>query len=185
MSADVLRIFVSSPGDVGQERVVTERVVERLQGEFGGSVKLQPILWEHEPMRATQHPQEQIPHPSACHIVVCLLWSRLGTRLPPHVSAAGMTGTEWEFEDAYRSFEANKTPDLLVYRKTREPLASLRDKAAYEEKMRQLEALENFIERKCTTETGECKAVFKPQAFYPSGHAARDGSEPARRWPGG
>ena len=74
MSADVLRIFVSSPGDVGEERVMVERVVDRLQGELGHSVKLEPILWEHEPMRATQHFQEQIPPPSACAIVVCILW---------------------------------------------------------------------------------------------------------------
>ena len=38
-------------------------------------------------MRATQHPQEQIPLPSECDIVVCLLWSRLGTRLPEKISA--------------------------------------------------------------------------------------------------
>jgi hypothetical protein len=81
VSPDVLRIFVSSPGDVGEERVMTARVVQRLQGWFGQSVKLQPIFWEHEPMRATTHPQEQIPLPSQCDIVVCLLWSRLGTWL--------------------------------------------------------------------------------------------------------
>ena len=42
-----LRIFISSPGDVGEERVLAARVIERLQGEFANSIKLEPILWEH------------------------------------------------------------------------------------------------------------------------------------------
>ena len=38
------RIFISSPGDVGQERVIAERVIERLRGEFGGRADLEPVL---------------------------------------------------------------------------------------------------------------------------------------------
>jgi hypothetical protein len=156
-----MRIFVSSPGDVGEERVMTERVVQRLQGEFGQSVKLEPILWEHEPMRATQHPQEQIPLPSECDIVVCLLWSRLGTRLPDQISADGKTGTEWEFEEAACSFLEKKTPDLLVYRKTKEVLASVHDDITYEEKKSQWNALSGFLTHWFKAEDGRFNAVFK------------------------
>jgi formylglycine-generating enzyme required for sulfatase activity len=156
-----MRIFVSSPGDVGEERVMTERVVQRLQGEFGQSVKLEAILWEHEPMRATQHPQEQIPLPSECDIVVCLLWSRLGTRLPYQISAAGKTGTEWEFEEAARSFLEKKTPDLLVYRKTKEVLASVHDDVTYEEKKNQWNALSGFLAHWFKAKDGTFNAVFK------------------------
>jgi hypothetical protein len=126
---------------------MTERVVQRLQGEFGHSVKLEPILWEHEPMRATLHPQEQIPLPSECDIVVCLLWSRLGTRLPDQISAAGKTGTEWEFEEAARSFRERKIPDLLVYHKKKDVLENVRDRAKNEERSRQMEALDRFLDR--------------------------------------
>jgi WD40 repeat protein len=140
---------------------MAERVVERLRGEFGRSVKLEPILWEHEPMRATEHFQEQIPPPSACDIVVCVLWSRLGTRLPKHVSAPGKTGTEWEFEDAARSYREKQIPDLLVYRKKKEPLASLRDEPGYEEKRKQLKALDAFVRRWFESEDGTFKAAFK------------------------
>ncbi len=161
MLANVLRIFVSSPGDVGEERVMTERVVQRLQGEFGHSVKLQPILWEHEPMRATQHPQEQIPLPSECDIVVCLLWSRLGTRLPDQISATGKTGTEWEFEEAARSFLEKKIPDLLVYRKTKEVVANVDDDRVFEEKKKQRNALNTFLTHWFRSEDGTFKAVFK------------------------
>ena len=161
MPPAVIRIFVSSPGDVGEERVMTARVVQRLQGLFGQSVKLEPIIWEHEPMRATQHPQEQIPLPSECDIVVCLLWSRLGTRLPDKISAAGKTGTEWEFEEAARSFREKKTPDLLVYRKTKEVLASVDDETTYAEKKSQWNALSGFLTHWFKSEDGTFKAVFK------------------------
>jgi tetratricopeptide (TPR) repeat protein len=161
MPADLLRIFVSSPGDVGEERVMAQRVIERLQGEFGQSAKLEAILWEHEPMRATQSFQEQIPVPSACDIVVCILWSRLGTRLPRGISAPGKTGTEWEFEDAARSFQQRHIPDLLVYRKTKEPLASLRDEVSFEEKRHQLRALDAFVQRWFQSDDGAFKAAFK------------------------
>src|SRR4051794_7577099 len=80
MPALTLKVFISSPGDVGQERVVATHVLERIRGAFGGLVELEPILWEHEPLRATGHFQEQIPPPSESDIVVCILWSRLGTR---------------------------------------------------------------------------------------------------------
>jgi len=59
-----LRVFISSPGDVGQERLIAARVLERLQGEFWGVFELEPIVWEHEPLRASAHFQEQILPPS-------------------------------------------------------------------------------------------------------------------------
>lgn len=64
MPALTLKVFISSPGDVGQERILARRVLERLEGAFGGFVELEPILWEHEPLRATAHFQEQILPPS-------------------------------------------------------------------------------------------------------------------------
>ena len=151
MAARRLRIFISSPGDVGQERLLATRVVERLQGEFTGYVELEPILWEHEPLRASDHFQAQILPPSECDIVVCILWSRLGTRLPAQFQREDGTlyasGTEWEFEDAMRAFRERGTPDILVYRKTAEPHASMSDEAALMARLEQKRALDAFIDR--------------------------------------
>jgi hypothetical protein len=45
---ETVRIFVSSPGDVAEERALTARVLDRLRGEFDGRACLEPTFWEHE-----------------------------------------------------------------------------------------------------------------------------------------
>ena len=150
MAVKTLRIFISSPGDVGQERLIATRVIERLQGEFAAFIKLEPILWEHEPLRASSHFQEQIVPPSQTDIVVCILWSRLGTRLPGQFhredGSLYQSGTEWEFEDALRSFRERGAPDLMVYRKIAESHASMSDEQALMQRLEQKKALDAFID---------------------------------------
>ena len=43
-----VRIFVSSPGDTQFERMRVDRVVERLNGEFAGLVRLETVRWERD-----------------------------------------------------------------------------------------------------------------------------------------
>ncbi|MGO8671541.1 MAG: hypothetical protein ACLQVD_09290 [Capsulimonadaceae bacterium] len=164
MAVIPLRVFISSPGDVGQERMIAARVLERLQGEFAAYVSLTPVLWEHEPLRATSHFQQQITAPSETDIVVCVLWSRLGTRLPGEFHRAdGSTyasGTEWEFEDAYASFLKTGKPDLMVYRKTTPPVIDLHNDAAAQDKLAQKRALDEFIDRWFGTPSEGFKAAF-------------------------
>ena len=165
MATQNIKIFISSPGDVGQERLIATRVVERLQGEFAAYADLQPILWEHEPLRATAHFQEQILPPSQTDIVVCILWSRLGTRLPGDKFAREdgteyASGTEWEFEDAVQSFLQRGTPDLMVYRKTSEAVTSLADEDALLARLQQKKALDGFIERWFGSAESTFRAAF-------------------------
>lgn len=159
-----LRIFISSPGDVGQERVIAMRVVDHLKTEFSAYVDLDPILWEHEPLRATGHFQEQILAPSLSDIVVCILWSRLGTRLPTQFQRADgslyASGTEWEFEDALDSYRKKGTPDLMVYRKSAEPHASMSDEKALLDRLAQKRALDSFIDRWFGNPQESFKAAF-------------------------
>lgn len=164
MAVIPLRVFISSPGDVGQERMIASRVLERLQGEFSGYVEITPILWEHEPLRATSHFQKQIVPPSETDIVVCILWSRLGTRLPDQFNRPDGTqyasGTEWEFEDAYTAFKATGKPDLMVYRKMTEPIIDFHDEAGTQEKLRQKKSLDEFIDRWFGNAASGFKAAF-------------------------
>src|SRR6266849_3738322 len=122
MGAERLRIFISSPGDVAEERVLANNLVRRLADEYADRLCIEPVFWEHEPLLATGTFQTQIPPPRDCEVVVCVLWSRLGTRLPADITRPDGTryasGTEYEFEDAIEAFRANGQPEMLVYRKT-------------------------------------------------------------------
>ena len=48
-----LKVFVSSPGDVAEERLIAKRVLDRLADEFAPDARIESILWEHEPLLAS------------------------------------------------------------------------------------------------------------------------------------
>ncbi|HXO25975.1 MAG TPA: tetratricopeptide repeat protein [Thermoanaerobaculia bacterium] len=167
-----LRVFISSPGDVAEERVVVGQVLRRLQSEFEDRGAVEPVDWEHEPLLATASFQEQIPLPSQCDVVVSILWTRLGTRLPVRIhrpdGSCYASGTEFEFEDAAAAFRRTAKPDLLVYRKTTDPQVSLGDERALLERLGQKKALDEFVERWFVGKDG----VTLEAAFHPFAHAA-------------
>ena len=94
-----LKIFLSSPGDVAEERALAEIVFRRIADELSDAVRLHLVIWEHEPLFAHTGFQQQIERPSQCDLVVCIIWSRLGTRLPadyaPVAGEPAPTGTEF------------------------------------------------------------------------------------------
>lgn len=159
-----IKIFLSSPGDVNEERVFADRVMKRLADRYAPIARLSPVIWEHEPLLASSTFQDQIEKPSATDIVVCILWSRLGTRLPGHIQREDGSrydsGTEYEFEDAWRAMQQTGRPDLLVYRKMAEPLISLADDAQAEERLRQKRALDGFIQKWFHDQDGSLLAAF-------------------------
>ena len=134
-----------------EERAIASRVIERLQSEYIGKVVLESVLWEHEPLLATSTFQDQIVKPSDADIVVAILWSRLGTRLPKEfVRADGSryeSGTEFEFEEAIKGFRENGKPDLLVYRKTAPPSVRLDDEKELLDRLSQKKKLDEFVDK--------------------------------------
>ena len=157
------KVFVSSPGDVAQERFLTERVLTRLQNVYRHVCQLEPIFWEHEPLTADRSFQEGLISPRETDIVICILWSRLGTRLPKNVTGdANLTGTEFEFVEAIEGRKQKGVPDLLVYRKTARPFADLSDKRRRAEALSQIEALEAFFDKWFTNQEGALIAAFHP-----------------------
>jgi tetratricopeptide (TPR) repeat protein len=164
-----LQFFISSPGDVCEERALASRVIERLQSEYMGRVALETILWEHEPLVATSTFQVQLVKPSETDVVISILWSRLGTRLPAQFTRADgsryESGTEYEFEEAMEGFRRNGKPDLLVYRRTAPPSVRLDDERDLMERLSQKKKLDEFIEKWFHDRTeGTLVAAFHPFA---------------------
>ncbi|THD47223.1 MAG: ATP-binding protein [Bradyrhizobium sp.] len=165
------RIFISSPGDVADERRRAALVVSRLKREFARFFEISAVLWEYEPMLASGHFQDLIDPPGETDVVVLILWSRLGTPLPERTPTreyrgldgrAPVTGTEWEFEQALDARAKHGAPDLLVYRKTAENVARFSRAEQLEQAKRQWDALSAFWTRYFEDEKGSFKLAFNP-----------------------
>ncbi len=154
MTSRVYRIFVSSPSDVRPERAIAERIIRKLSREFAYHCELVPVLWEQEPLLASQHFQDagNIPSAGATDVCIVILWSRLGFALPAEhfrgvISGREVTGTEYEFEDALKSCRERGLPDLLVYQKNADVVASLADETMLGELLLQKRLVGDFFDR--------------------------------------
>ena len=136
----LVRIFLSSPGDVAEERSLARHLIDSVLPKLPHlreRVKLEPVAWDDPaariPMLATETPQASVnaarPRPATCDIVIVILWSRMGTPLPDSVRKPNgesyLSGTEWEYEDAVSSPQQPR-PQVLVYRRTEKPKVDLR-----------------------------------------------------------
>ena len=146
------RVFVSSPGDVAEERGCAHDILTNLPEEpaWRGKISIEVVRWDNPnsptPMYANFPPQEAVnrnlPKPSACDLVVLILWARFGTPLVKPLKVDGsrfLSGTEWEYDDARKG----KVP-ILLHRRMSDPQVSLRD-PDYEEKRRQLALVDGFF----------------------------------------
>jgi hypothetical protein len=55
-----LRIFVSSPGDVPEERLGADLIIDKLSQDYGRVFTIVSYRWEHETMLASKHFQDAI-----------------------------------------------------------------------------------------------------------------------------
>ena len=138
---DTVRIFLSSPGDVADERGLARQVLQGLASEraFSGKVLIEAVSWDDPgnpaALDAGLTPQEAInrarPKPSECDVVAVILWSRLGTPLPDEYRKADQSlyrsGTEWEFLDAIQHAGLHGRPTVWVYRRSERKAVYLDD----------------------------------------------------------
>jgi len=130
------RVFVSSPGDVRDERALAVKVLDALPFKpwARGLLTIELISWDDDratvAMPAHLTPQEAINRglakPSECDVVVVFLWSRIGTPISAEDSGDGKayrSGTEWEYLDAISvaKGDAAERPHVLVYRRRQDP----------------------------------------------------------------
>ncbi len=165
-----VRIFLSSPGDVGAERAQARELLLGLaRGPFvRGYVHIDVVSWDDPHGGATMDarltPQQAVdrslPAPADCELTVVLLWGRMGTPLT-ETKAGGtpyLSGTEWEFENA---LAANKP--VFVYRRTEKVLLDP-DDPDFDEKLTQKRRVDAFFERF----RGEGGRILRACATYAS-----------------
>ena len=153
-----LRIFLSSPGDVQDERNLARQVLRRLENErtFRQRIELEEVSWDDpdqsRPLDAHLTPQQAIDRalgkPSDCDIVVVILWSRMGTPLPDQIKkpdgSTYRSGTEYEFLEAIASAEKTGKPSVWLYRRDEVPKLGMED-SEFDEKRRQWVAVKEFF----------------------------------------
>ena len=113
-----MRVFLSSPADVFEERKVARDMLEKLPREplLRGRVTIDVVSWDDPdapaPMMANLSPQDAVnrglPTPAECDLTVVILWGRFGTPLAQPRKKDGtayMSGTEWEYRKRSRGWQ--------------------------------------------------------------------------------
>jgi hypothetical protein len=171
--------FVSSPGDVQAERTIGDRLIRAIAEELGIPISVQysnllrdweptesqvisgepdsdelilcPYFWEYQRFSPEHGYQDQIPNTSQFDLVICILWSRLGTKLHSRFrmpdGSESRSGTEYEI--AWAKAQRQKTPGvpaLQVYRNRSQPNPPLDPPEKREEFFRQWDLLKDFFE---------------------------------------
>ena len=116
-----LRVFISSPSDVNEERLLAVDILRALSGIQLGkyTVNFEPMLWEDSPAVIGDGPQEAIDyylgHASEADIFVSVFWRRIGT--PTKVKGVlYSSGSEYELGHAIESWTLAKKPTVMLYR---------------------------------------------------------------------
>ena len=146
----VVRVFVSSPGDVEHERRRVDRVAERLNGEFAGIVRIEAIGQSSFHDAHAELP-DQAPAAADCDVVIAIVWSRLGAELPgnfPRMPDYALSGaTAYDVLTAMAARQDKDHPDIFVLRKSEPPRVAVDDEAELERLQTQWKRLRSFFEQ--------------------------------------
>jgi Domain of unknown function (DUF4062) len=109
----ILKVFVSSPSDVKDERSAVVEIIEEINNAWATflGIRLEAIRWETHCRPGVGNDSQQVINeqlPTDCEIYLGILWQRFGTPTPRFES-----GTEEEFQNAYER-HAKKSVDVSV-----------------------------------------------------------------------
>ncbi len=149
------KIFLSSPGDVPQERDDAQDVIDEINasGEFAHHFILKLYRWDDKsvvlPMPVTAIPQKSVDiymlRPSACDLTVVLFWSRMGSPLVMDAREY-LSGTHYEYSEALQGYQQSGKPTVWLYRCAEEPFISLKDPRRAE-RNQQFDQVEQFFKQ--------------------------------------
>src|SRR4029077_15315125 len=110
-----------------------------------------PFFWEYQRIRPDAGVQAQIPNTAGFDLVICILWSRLGSPFAPTLKMPDgkppRSGTEYEIAWALHHANENRgVPRLHVYRNCLKPPPPLEPKEECEVFIRQWDLLQKFFE---------------------------------------
>jgi WD40 repeat protein len=149
-------VFLSSPTDVQSEREAAERVVSRLGGVYAAHVELTLERWERRFYEASKGFQEAIAAMETFHLIVGVLWKRIGSELPPQTfrrpdGTPFESGTVYEIETALAASQRSGRPAVYIFRKT-SPVTYEAERV--DEQRAQKEALDGWWARTFRDEAG-------------------------------
>src|SRR6516165_3900675 len=127
-----------------------ENSAPKTEPDNHGPLVLCPYFWEYQRVQPDAGYQGQIPNTAEFDLVICILWSRLGTLLAPtltmpDVSTPG-SGTDNEIGWALDHAGKNRgVPQLRVYRNCSRPTPPLEPKEEREVFIRQWDSLQQFF----------------------------------------
>jgi hypothetical protein len=113
----VIRVFVASPGDVGEERKAVEPVVNEINRTLGGQLgcRLEVVMWETDAYAAASPfgPQPIIDSQidiTGMDVVIGIFWTRFGTD-----TGFGLSGSAHEIQRALEASMRRGKPHVMVY----------------------------------------------------------------------
>jgi len=193
------RIFLSSPGDVPQERNDAQTVVDEINAsrEFKDMfTSIELYRWDDPnvvlPMPVTDIPQKSVDiymtRPSSCDLVIVIFWSRMGSPLKMD-EREYLSGTHYEYSEALGGYEQHGKPIVWLYR-CQEKLQIDLDDVDFDKKKAQYDRVKAFFSQFMDEEgrfTGGVngypthpgfKALFKNQLITYLRHLREKGEQP-------
>jgi len=137
-----IRVFLSSPGDVAEERKIALDIIESMpyRSTFREKVAFRVVAWDKPgagtAMVASLTPQEAINRgllqPSECDIFISIFGARMGTPFTDVNGKTYLSGSHWELMNA---LESDRT-ETLIFRRTRIETSRLENQSYYEQYQR-------------------------------------------------
>lgn len=114
-----IRVFVSSPADVSNERRIVREVVEELNLLLPQRANFQLEMPGFDQSTASETGVNAgYISANKFDIAIFILWHRMGTPITDYATGQSYkSGTEYEFQQAYQSWQNTGKPEILVYRR--------------------------------------------------------------------